>query len=61
MTMGAQEAVWLCQLLQELNPTALPPIHIHCKDIKIATTMQQDGQLPGTQDRTTTTTRAPSS
>jgi hypothetical protein len=39
LTMGAQEAVWLQQLLLELNPTTLAAVRLHCKDVSIAATL----------------------
>jgi hypothetical protein len=42
LTMGGQEAVWLRQLLQELNPTNLPPVWLHCKDMQITSILAQE-------------------
>lgn len=47
MSFGAQEAVWLCQLLHEINPVtiAMTSTPLYYKDIKITSTLPTSSSL----------------
>jgi hypothetical protein len=41
LSFGAQEAIWLRQLLKETNPTSMLPTPLSCKDLKATSALQE--------------------